>query len=96
MIGKLGGRLKGRGREQIYQLEDVNEIVRLYDGVDNPIGKSYSNKEFIEMLSPYFEIQDIWIYFFPARTLPFPLPKFIHKILDKSVGFMIMAKLKKR
>ncbi len=96
LIGQLGGGLKGRGREKIYQIDDVNEIVRLYDGVDNPIGKAYSRQEFIQMLSLYFEIQDIWIYFFPARTLPFPLPQFIHKILDKSVGFMIMAKLKKR
>jgi 2-polyprenyl-3-methyl-5-hydroxy-6-metoxy-1,4-benzoquinol methylase len=96
LLGKLGGGLKGRGREQIYQIDDVNEIVRLYDGVDNPIGKAYSRKEFSQMLSPYFEIQDVWIYFFPARTLPFSLPNFIHSILDKSVGFMIMAKLKKR
>lgn len=36
-LAKLGGGLKGRGRKKIL---DIDEIVRLYDGVDNPIGKA--------------------------------------------------------
>ncbi|MCO5144411.1 MAG: class I SAM-dependent methyltransferase [Oligoflexia bacterium] len=92
----LGAGLKGRGRERIYGDTDINEIVRLYDGVENPIGKSYSKREFIDLLSPYFEIVEVYYHFFPARSLPFKLPKFIHSFLDKKFPFMIYANLKKK
>ena len=39
-LSLLGGGLKGRGREKIFTESDVDEIVRLYDGADNPLGKS--------------------------------------------------------
>lgn len=42
-LATLGGGLKGRGREKNIFLErDVDEIVRLYDGAENPLGKSYT------------------------------------------------------
>jgi 2-polyprenyl-3-methyl-5-hydroxy-6-metoxy-1,4-benzoquinol methylase len=96
LIAKFGGELTGRGRENIYTIEDVNELVRLYDGQDNPIGKAYTRQKFVQMLSPYFHVQEIWLHFFPARTLPFPIPKGLHKILEKHVGFLMIATLKKR
>ena len=30
---------------------------------------------FIQLLEPYFEIQETYLHFFPARTLPFKLPQ---------------------
>ena len=36
--------------------KSIDEIIRLYDGVDNPIGKAYTKEEFCRMLSPYFLI----------------------------------------
>lgn len=92
---KLGAQLKGRGREGIFKEKDVDNIVRLYDGADNPIGKSYSKKEFQALLSKYFEIEEFYLHFFPARTLPFKVPKGFHRFLDKHFGFMIYATLKK-
>lgn len=95
-LSKLGFKLKGRGRENIYLEDDVNEIVRLYDGMDNPIGKAYSKKEFIDMLSAYFEIDETFLHFFPSRSLPFKLPAVVRRFLDKHLGFLIYATLTKK
>tara|TARA_B110000495_G_C23001382_1_gene591028 strand:- start:689 stop:1531 length:843 start_codon:yes stop_codon:yes gene_type:complete len=96
LISLLGAKLKGRGRENIFKQGNVDEIVRLYDGLENPIGKSYSRKSFTKMLSPCFDIEETYLHFFPARSLPFKIPQFIHKFLDKRLGFMIYATLRKK
>lgn len=99
-IGKLlnrkGAGLKGRGREDIFGNEDTDEITRLYDGEDNPIGKSYSRQVFRSMLAPYFNVEKEFLYFFPARALPFSIPSFLHRFLAKQFGFMIHYNLKKK
>lgn len=95
-MSKLGGGLKGRGREDIMQHVDVDEIVRLYDGADNPIGKSYTKQQFIDLLTPHFHAEEIFYHFFPARALPFAIPKILHRFLDKHAGFMVYARLIKR
>jgi 2-polyprenyl-3-methyl-5-hydroxy-6-metoxy-1,4-benzoquinol methylase len=94
-LAKLGGGLKGRGRENIFLESNPDEIVRLYDGSENPIGKSYSKKQFIEMLSKHFFVDETYVHFFPARSLPFRLPISIHKWLDQKLGFMIYASVRK-
>lgn len=92
----FGAGLIGRGRESIFKQSNVDEIVRLYDGAENPIGKSYTRKKFVAMLSPYFDVEETYLHFFPARSLPFKIPKFLHRFLDKNFGFMIYATLRKR
>lgn len=96
LMHRLGFKLQGRGRSAIYTESNVNEIVRLYDGNENPIGKAYTKKEFISMLSPYFIVEETYLHFFPARSLPFRLSKKIKKLLDKHAGFMIYATLIKK
>ncbi len=91
----LGGGLKGRGREKIFAEGNIDEIVRLYDGSENPIGKSYTRKQFIDMLERHFIVQQIYLHFFPARSLPFTIPKVIHRWLDKHLGLMIYATVRK-
>lgn len=93
---RLGAGMKGRGREGIFAVDDTDEIVRYYDGADNPIGKSYTKKEYVEMLSPYFEVEEIYFHFFPARAFPFKIPKALHRILDKRLPFMIYANVRKK
>lgn len=95
ILYKFGAGLKGRGREGIFAEKDAQEIVRLYDGIDNPIGKAYSKKEFSKMLQPHFEIEQMYLHFFPARSMPFLVPKKLHKFLDAKLGFMIYANLRK-
>lgn len=94
-LAKLGGGLKGRGRETIFLERDVNKIVRLYDGAANPIGKCYTQQQFRELLEKHFLVQETYLHFFPARALPFKIPAVLHRWLDKHLGFMIYATLQK-
>jgi 2-polyprenyl-3-methyl-5-hydroxy-6-metoxy-1,4-benzoquinol methylase len=94
-LAKLGGGLKGRGREGIFLKRDVDEIVRLYDGAGNPIGKSYTRDQFVAMLGRHFEVQETYLHFFPARALPFRIPAGLHRWLDQYLGFMIYATVRK-
>jgi len=96
IITFFGAGLRGRGRERIYEVRDCDELVRLYDGIDNPIGKYYTMDEFKTMLEPYFKIEEVYLHYFPARTLPFKLPKSVHRFLDRHSGFLVYANLKKR
>ncbi len=96
IVYSIGGKLRGRGRDGIFNIDDPDEVVRLYDGKLNPIGKSYSKKKIIELLTPAFVIEEIFYHFFPARALPFKIPKFIHKVLDQTFPFMIFVKLRKK
>ena len=95
-LAKLGGGLRGRGREKMFLERDVDQIVRLYDGLENPIGKSYTKKQFIEMLQPHFSVEETYLHFFPARALPFRVPATLHRWLDRNLGFMIYASVRKR
>lgn len=94
-LAKLGGGLKGRGREKIFLERDVDEIVRLYDGSANPLGKSYTRSQFLGMLEKHFVVKETYLHFFPARALPFRLPAVLHRWLDRQLGFMIYATLQK-
>ncbi len=96
LLSKLGAGLKGRGREGIFSISDPDEVIRLYDGTGNPIGKSYSRKQIIDMVSPYFEVQQVFKYFFPLRALPVKLPKLMHRFLSDNFGFMIHLNLRKK
>ena len=95
-LTKLGGGMKGRGRENIFSSKNTNDIVKLYDGDKNPIGKAYSKNEFLEMVENYFEVKRTDLFFFPARALPFLLPKWLHQFLAKHFGFMIHVQLVKK
>lgn len=96
LLHKMGAGLKGRGRESIFNQNDTDEITRLYDGDKNPIGKSYTRKEIIDMVKPYFKVEKNFLYFFPARSLPFPIPKFLHRWASDRMGFMIHLNLIKK
>ncbi|UCD57613.1 MAG: class I SAM-dependent methyltransferase [Candidatus Hydrogenedentota bacterium] len=96
LLSKMGAKLSGRGREKIFEVKDAEEMVRLYDGKDNPIGKCYTQKDFVKMLSPYFHVEETFLHYFPARSLPFGIPKALHKLLDRYLGFMIYAVMRKR
>ena len=94
-LAKFGGGLKGRGREKIFLERDVDEIVRLYDGSDNPIGKNYTKVQFVKLLEQHFIVKETYLHFFPARSLPFKIPTWLHGFLDKHFGFMVYATVSK-
>jgi SAM-dependent methyltransferase len=95
LLSGMGAALKGRGREHIFAVRDVDEIVRLYDGSENPLGKVYSKDQILKMVTPYFKVTDTYLHFFPARSLPFKVPRKVHRLLDQTLGFMIYLSLEK-
>ena len=92
----LGIKLAGRQRETMLDTNDVEDMIRMFDGADNPIGKAYTDAEFRRLLDPHFEVLETYFHFFPARALPFRLPMSLHRLLDRWVPFMIYYTLRKR
>jgi hypothetical protein len=93
-LAKLGGGIKGRGLESIFLEKDVDQIVRLYDGEKNPIGKDHTKSQLLELFQ-YFVIGEIYLHLFPARAIPFRIPVKLHRWLDQHLGFMIYASVRK-
>ncbi|MDD5089332.1 MAG: class I SAM-dependent methyltransferase, partial [Candidatus Wallbacteria bacterium] len=44
LVGRIFN-VRGRGRENIFQAGNAEEFVRLYDGLDNPVGKCFTFRE---------------------------------------------------
>jgi 2-polyprenyl-3-methyl-5-hydroxy-6-metoxy-1,4-benzoquinol methylase len=96
MAARFGLGLRGRGRESMLLQQDAQDVVRLYDGADNPIGKAYSRDEFRNMLTPHFDIRSLYLHFFPARALRIAVPAIVHRFLADRFGLMIYASVVKR
>ena len=94
-LSLFGAKLPGRKRENIFLEKSIDEIIRIYDGADNPIGIAYTKKEFIDMLEKYFIVEEVYFHFFPARSLPFPIPSMLHRLFDQCIPFLIYANLRK-
>ncbi len=95
-LGYFGAKMKGRGREGIYKLKSVDDVIRYYDGDKNPIGIGYTRSEFVAELEKHYEIEEIYFHFFPARSFPIPIPRFLHRILEWFLPFMIVGKVRKK
>lgn len=87
--------LKGRGRERLLASGQAEEIVRMYDGENNPIGKSFTVQEIQYMVKGLFEVLEIGYFFFPARAFPFKIPKFFHRWMHSNFGLMVVIRGKK-
>lgn len=95
IMAKLFLKNKGRGRE-FHKIKSIDELVRYYDGNDNPIGKAYSKREFKQMLiQAGFSSIEFKFFFFPFRFFRFKFPNFLQSILVKLFPFLIVANLKK-
>jgi ubiquinone/menaquinone biosynthesis C-methylase UbiE len=84
------------GRSAFRQVNTVDDFVRIYDGNDNPIGKSYSRNQVIKLFSD-FTIENLEVHYFPRRFLPlgrFLSPQ-LHRLLDHYCGMMIYGTLHK-
>lgn len=95
MLGRLGSGLKGRGRESMFLAESSQELVRMYDGRDNPIGISYSRRDFKGILQNFFEVEETYLHFFPRRAFRW-IPRSWHRFLDKHFGLMVYASVVKK
>jgi SAM-dependent methyltransferase len=99
LVAKLFGRfvgLAGRGRESILSSGDADEIVRMYDGQDNPIGRAYTGAEVRRLVSGLFEVERVERFYFPARALAVRVPPRLHRWLSRRLGLMIIVRARKR
>lgn len=97
--------LSGRGRENmVAEAKTPAELVRVYDGADNPIGKAYTYKELLELMEyqdadgqnqQLFHNLKTGKFFFPARALPLALPLAVRRSLAKYAGLMIAVQGRK-
>lgn len=94
-LAKRFVKLSGRGREGLLESGDPREIVRMYDGADNPLGLAFTRGELETLLGERFAILATERWFFPARSLPFKLPRSLHGRLDRRFGFMIVVRARK-
>ena len=85
----------GRGRN-FSKIKNLDDLVRFYDGNENPIGKAYSKQEFEKMLKKAgFKNIEFEFFFFPFRFFKIKFPSHIKSILVWLFPFMIVANLKK-
>lgn len=96
LLDRLGGGLRGRGRDGLLTVADPEELVRLYDGRDNPVGRAFTRRQFLELLAPHFVVEELFFHYFPARALPWPVPHAVHRLLDRALPFMVYARVRKR
>jgi SAM-dependent methyltransferase len=89
-----GVSLPGRGRDELLASGDPAEIVRLYDGRDNPLGKSFTQGEFARMFEDAaLEARSSWLFYFPLRAFGGVgrVLKPIHSTLIRGFGLMIVV-----
>jgi len=101
MLTKLTMRALGvkmHGVKKISLSLSREEFGKLYDGVDNPLGKIYSKSSCEQMLKNVgFKIRRSRAYYFPKRFFPLGenTPFFINKFLDRLIGTMIFFEVEK-
>ena len=84
------------GRTEFANVRSVEDFARLFDGNDNPIGKIYTRRQF-KALFTAFAIERIEIHYFPQRFLSATqnLPAPLRRAVDRCLGLMIYAQLRK-
>jgi SAM-dependent methyltransferase len=94
-LGRIGFGLRGRGRESLLFSSSKEDLVRQFDGNENPVGVCYSRHAFELLIGHGFHIREVYLHFFPRRAT-FCTPNFVHRFLDKKMGFMIFASIEKK
>jgi SAM-dependent methyltransferase len=83
----LGVVQAGRGREGIADAETPEAFVRMYDGLDNPIGKAYTRSELRSAFGRFRTVSTRRYFIPPVRPLvSFPAPL---RIAISRMGLMI-------
>lgn len=86
--------LKGRGREEMFNVKNPEELIRVYDGKDNPIGRAYTRDEVKKMFSKFSKLR-FEVYYLPLRAFRLTLPAIVHRWLASIFGLMILVKAEK-
>jgi 2-polyprenyl-3-methyl-5-hydroxy-6-metoxy-1,4-benzoquinol methylase len=94
-IASLLLRLPGRGREQMFETRNPEELVRFYDGAENPIGIALGRDDLRALVRGKFEILEWCRIGFPRKALPIPMPDALHRLLSRWFGLMIVVRCRK-
>jgi SAM-dependent methyltransferase len=87
--------LRGRGREGMLDVSTPEELIRLYDGRDNPIGRAYTRAEVQRLLRGKFEVLEHGRFGFPRRVLPVKWPDAVQRVLSRRLGLMVVFRCRK-
>ncbi|MCC6862082.1 MAG: class I SAM-dependent methyltransferase [Bryobacterales bacterium] len=87
--------LPGRGRENMLRAADPDELVRQYDGLDNPLGRAFTRAEVESMLAGRFQVLEVKRHGFPRYALPFSMPDSVHRLVSRWFGLMIVYRCRR-
>ncbi|MGH9901404.1 MAG: class I SAM-dependent methyltransferase [Pyrinomonadaceae bacterium] len=87
--------LHGRGRETMLHASSPEELVRLYDGADNPMARAFTRAELDAMLAGRFRVLEQRRNGLPRRALPFTVPDGVHRALSNAFGLEIVLRCRK-
>ena len=59
-------------------------------------GKCFTEQEFRTLLEPWFDIDETYLHYLPVRSLPFRIPRSARSWLDRRLGFMLYASVRRR
>lgn len=93
LVRILFGRVPGR--TNFSEINNPDDLVRVYDGNNNPVGKAYSRKD-IHSLFKEVSIDKVEIHFFPMRFLMPSSPKWLRYLMDRCFGLMIYTQYTKK
>ena len=82
--------LPGRGRENMLAASSPEELVRLYDGAANPLGKAYTRAEVRRMLPEGLRVLEERRLKYPRRIVPVPIPGAVYRALYNRFGLMLV------
>ena len=94
-LNMLFGGIKGRGRENFFSSESSKELIRKFDGDDNPIGWAIRKSEIYGFLPSNLKLENTSYQFSPTTHLFPQLPKKLHIIIGRIVPLMIYFKISK-
>jgi ubiquinone/menaquinone biosynthesis C-methylase UbiE len=83
------------GRSKFSEINNPDDLVRVYDGNNNPIGKAYSRKD-INSLFKEVSTDTVELHFFPMRFLMPSIPKWLRYVTDRFFGLMIYTQYTKK
>jgi hypothetical protein len=96
-LGRPWVRLPGRGREGMASARNSEDLVRMYDGVNKPLGKAFTRGEVHAMLGQCFDVlQERRYALSRRRALPFPVSDGVYRWLMKTFGLMIVLRCRRR
>ncbi len=90
--------VKHPGADLSRSANNIDEFIRQYDGVGNPLGVAKTIREWKEELEQVgFGVKSHELHYFPRRFIPFQrwIPNFVHANLDRHFGTLVYFELEK-